>query len=164
MTDFNLGEIPPEVTIRHIGDPFEEFYEDENNLGAMNEANNDSKDEHLKNHGDGINNGSGYNSQNLDDEDEDDEDDDEDDEDDEEEDEDDYDDHDLGTINEGISLLNFNENSTTPSANSFAGLAAPPLPPPLNPSRDSFHSILHPYGVNSIIGPQVLGRKHLQIY
>ena len=43
MTDFNLGEIPPEVTIRHIGDPFEEFYEDENNLGAMNEANNDSK-------------------------------------------------------------------------------------------------------------------------
>ena len=41
------------------------------------------KDEHLKNHGDGINNGSGYNSQNLDDEDEDDEDDDEDDEDDE---------------------------------------------------------------------------------
>ena len=60
VTDFNLGEIPPEVTIRHIGDPFEEFYEDENNLGAMNEANNDSKDEHLKNHGDGINNGSGY--------------------------------------------------------------------------------------------------------
>ena len=73
MTDFNLGEIPPEVTIRHIGDPFEEFYEDENNLGTMNEVN-DSKDEHLKNHGDGINKDSGYNSQNLDDEDEDDED------------------------------------------------------------------------------------------
>lgn len=159
VTDFNLGEIPPEVTIRHIGDPFEEFYEDENNLGAMNEANNDSKDEHLKNHGDGINKDSGYNSQNLDDEDEDDEDDDEDDEDEEEEDEDDYDDHDLGTINEGISLLNFNENSTTPSANSFAGLAAPPLPPPLNPSRDSFHSILHPYGVNSIIGATGAGSE-----
>ena len=75
-------------------------------IWEMNEANSDSKDEHLKNHGDGINKDSGYNSQNLDDEDEDDEDE-------EEEDEDDYDDHDLGTINEGISLLNFNENSTT---------------------------------------------------
>ena len=28
VTDFQLGEIPPEITIRHIGDPFDEFYED----------------------------------------------------------------------------------------------------------------------------------------
>lgn len=29
VTDFSLGNSPPEVTIRHIGDPFDEFYEDE---------------------------------------------------------------------------------------------------------------------------------------
>ncbi|ODV82100.1 uncharacterized protein CANTADRAFT_19685 [Suhomyces tanzawaensis NRRL Y-17324] len=29
VTDFSLGDQPPEVVIRHIGDPFEDFYEDE---------------------------------------------------------------------------------------------------------------------------------------
>lgn len=29
VTDFSLGSSPPEITIRHIGDPFDDFYEDE---------------------------------------------------------------------------------------------------------------------------------------
>ncbi|EGW30129.1 uncharacterized protein SPAPADRAFT_52957 [Spathaspora passalidarum NRRL Y-27907] len=29
VAEFNLGTIPPEITIRHICDPFEEFYEEE---------------------------------------------------------------------------------------------------------------------------------------
>lgn len=29
VSDFTLGNAPPEITIRHIGDPFEEFYEEE---------------------------------------------------------------------------------------------------------------------------------------
>lgn len=46
VTDFNLGNIAPEITIRHIGDPFDEFYEkdddgeDENASGSENENNN----------------------------------------------------------------------------------------------------------------------------
>ncbi|GMM36028.1 ERMES complex subunit [Saccharomycopsis crataegensis] len=28
VTEFNIGKIPPQVTLRHIGDPFDEFYED----------------------------------------------------------------------------------------------------------------------------------------
>ncbi|CAX40658.1 mitochondrial inheritance complex (MDM12/MDM10/MMM1) subunit, putative [Candida dubliniensis CD36] len=156
VTDFNLGEIPPEITIRHIGDPFEEFYEDEDNLGATNETNHNLNDERStmgKSQENGIHKDNAYNSQNFDDDDDDDEGVDEDDDDDE------YDDHDLGTINEGISLLNFNDSSTTPSGNSFGGSIAPLPPPPLNPSRDSFHSILHPYGVNSIIGATGAGSE-----
>ena len=74
-----------------------------------------------------------------------------------EEDEDDYDDHDLGTI-KGIGLLNLTKTQPLLLLTHFAGLAAP-LPPPLNPSRDSFHSILHPYGVNSIIGATGAGSE-----
>lgn len=29
VSDFSLGNSPPEITIRHIGDPFDDFYEDE---------------------------------------------------------------------------------------------------------------------------------------
>nr|A3LWH1.3 RecName: Full=Mitochondrial distribution and morphology protein 12; AltName: Full=Mitochondrial inheritance component MDM12 [Scheffersomyces stipitis CBS 6054] len=34
VTNFSVGDIPPEITIRHIGDPFDEFYEDENDEGS----------------------------------------------------------------------------------------------------------------------------------
>lgn len=30
VTDFSLGSQPPDITIRHIGDPFDEFYKEEN--------------------------------------------------------------------------------------------------------------------------------------
>lgn len=30
VTNFSLGNIPPEITIRHVGDPFDEFYHEEN--------------------------------------------------------------------------------------------------------------------------------------
>lgn len=33
VSNFSLGTNPPEITIRHIGDPFDEFYEDEDEEG-----------------------------------------------------------------------------------------------------------------------------------
>ncbi|CUM64192.1 uncharacterized protein PRCAT00001786001 [Priceomyces carsonii] len=38
VTKFSLGSIPPEITIRHIGDPFKEFYEDGEDEGEQGRA------------------------------------------------------------------------------------------------------------------------------
>lgn len=32
VKDFSLGSVPPEITIRHIGDPFDEFYREEDEM------------------------------------------------------------------------------------------------------------------------------------
>ena len=115
VTDFQLGEIPPEITIRHIGDPFDEFYEDTTDSPETEQP----KEEYTG--------------------------DDDDDDDDDEDDESDDDGPGLSTISEGIHLLNFNRTgSPLPDA-------TPLSPRPMNRSRDSFQSILHPFGVN--IGP-----------
>lgn len=34
VTDFSLGDTPPEIIIRHIGDPFESFYEEDDDYSA----------------------------------------------------------------------------------------------------------------------------------
>ncbi|ODV63912.1 ERMES complex subunit MDM12 ASCRUDRAFT_29456 [Ascoidea rubescens DSM 1968] len=41
VTNFQLGSIPPEITIRHIGDPFPEFYTDDDD----NDNDNDDDDD-----------------------------------------------------------------------------------------------------------------------
>lgn len=115
VTDFQLGDIPPEITIRHIGDPFDEFYEDASNTPETEQSKPEPPVQEEN--------------------------------DDESEDEDTDDDEGpgLSTISEGIHLLNFNRTgSPIPDA-------TPLSPRPMNRSRDSYQSILHPFGVN--IGP-----------
>lgn len=55
VTDFSLGSQPPNITIRHIGDPFDEFYKEDNDADdqantslerqSSNSTNNDDDDD-----------------------------------------------------------------------------------------------------------------------
>ncbi len=38
VENFTLGHLPPEITIRHIGDPFKEFYDDEDDDDSQSDA------------------------------------------------------------------------------------------------------------------------------
>ncbi|RCK65522.1 Mitochondrial distribution and morphology protein 12 [Candida viswanathii] len=119
VTDFQLGEIPPEITIRHIGDPFDEFYED---TASNPEAEQPKPEPPAEDEDESDEDESDSNGEEAEDE-----------------------GPALSTISEGIHLLNFNRTgSPVPDA-------APLSPRPMNRSRDSFQSILHPFGVN--IGP-----------
>lgn len=45
VTDFSLGATPPEIIIRHIGDPFEAFYEEDDDYSATKPKYEPSEDE-----------------------------------------------------------------------------------------------------------------------
>ncbi|KAI5960818.1 MDM12 [Candida pseudojiufengensis] len=127
VIDFNLGDIPPEITIRHIGDPFEEFFNEN-----KDETDNNSKDQPSFNK---------QNEQNDDDYDSDDDDD---------------DDDKLSTIADGLTMMDLTTNTIAsndeqnlqrppilPSSTTSLG------PPTLTRSKDSFQTIL---GVQGILG------------
>lgn len=126
VVDFSLGDIPPDITIRHIGDPFPDFYnaEDDDVLKEEEEfpfPNNQQKGSET----------------------------------DEEEDEE-YDDDNtqdkLSTIAEGISMLDVSDEQYTsqhPTQISNSGTFCPPT---LNRSKESFQSVLYPYGMSGILG------------
>lgn len=41
VTDFEIGKVAPEITVRHIGDPFEEFYESDSDEFTNDESENE---------------------------------------------------------------------------------------------------------------------------
>lgn len=47
VTNFSLGDQPPEVIVRHIGDPFDDFYEEEGEekVEVREEEDDDEEDE-----------------------------------------------------------------------------------------------------------------------
>ncbi|EMG47322.1 Mitochondrial distribution and morphology protein 12, partial [Candida maltosa Xu316] len=155
VTDFNLGKTPPDIIIRHIGDPFDEFYEDEYDNQEHPKEEDLTKQETRGDEDDQNGEASDSNDDSDDDDDTYDDDEDDDDDDDEEEEDDDDDDEEeegevengLGSISEGVHLLNFNRPMSP----------VPLKPPPMNRSRDSYQSILHPYGVSGIIGANTTG-------
>ncbi|KAK6458435.1 mitochondrial distribution and morphology protein 12 [Scheffersomyces xylosifermentans] len=133
VTNFSLGEIPPEITIRHIGDPFDEFYEDEaeNSTGSAERTVPTPNDAH-------------YISS-------------------EEEDDDDDHENDLSTISENSHMNTFDRNVNSFMHESSPPRRASPTPPlpPIIRSRtasDSFSLImgntnlnyLYNYSMNNI--------------
>ncbi|KAI5950144.1 hypothetical protein KGF54_005292 [Candida jiufengensis] len=132
VLNFNLGDIPPEITIRHIGDPFEEFYNDGNleeneNLKQQYEQEQPPQEDQEDNDYD-------YDSEEDDDR--------------------------LSTIAEGITMMDLSTNTITSNEQSPHHHQRPPIrggtttsnsfgPPTLTRSKDSFQSIL---GVQGILG------------
>ncbi|KAG5417912.1 MDM12 [Candida metapsilosis] len=123
VVDFSLGDIPPEVTIRHIGDPFPDFYTPEDD---------DSTEEA----------GSSVSNEPKESEDDDDEQDDDD--------EEDYMEDKLSTIAEGESMI-YTETPIQQHSEQMQDSASSHQPPVLR-SKESFQSVFHPYGVNGILG------------
>ncbi|CAK9441983.1 uncharacterized protein LODBEIA_P57960 [Lodderomyces beijingensis] len=175
VVDFNLGDIPPEITIRHIGDPFEDFYcnredgEDEDGDGdADGEGDTDG---HGESHAHSTMNNTtireekdtdGSYEDDDDFEDEDDGEDKDDDEDADEEDEkeeilDDNEDQDqMSAVTEAMNSTDVSNGTPTPP------LVSSPQRPPLRQSHlppahapggnKSFKSVLHPYGMSNMSG------------
>ncbi|KAK6201587.1 mitochondrial distribution and morphology protein 12 [Scheffersomyces amazonensis] len=107
VNNFSLGDISPEVIVRHVGDPFEQFYDDEE------EDEQDEKDEKdvnsEKSNGDNV----------VEDDDDDNDDDDED----YDDDDDDNEDDDVMTLGESNNLISLNQASTPPPG----PIPSPPL-------------------------------------
>ncbi|KAG7665002.1 uncharacterized protein J8A68_001467 [[Candida] subhashii] len=144
VTDFHLGDIPPDLTIRHIGDPFDEFYTEEQELPTppippqqqqqQQPPQPTDEDDHCS-----------YNE-------------------DEDNEEDNVDDDDyvngLASITERMGIFNFNQPltstampTTTPSKQSSTTATSSATPNSTNNrSRDSLSMLHPPLGVNTIIG------------
>ncbi|KAI5955984.1 hypothetical protein KGF57_003470 [Candida theae] len=145
VVEFSLGDIPPEVIIRHIGDPFPDFYASEDDDPKGDTESSFLGNEHEKNDEDDDDD-----EEEEEDDDDDDEDDDDDDDDDEEGNE--YPNDKLSTISEGISFLDTSEEHPSKLHHSKESHGSIPARPPILASKESFQSVLHPYGVSGILG------------